>query len=96
MYELRFASTFDSTYKVVIKGHKEFEKRTEKTLRLLKTDPFYPSLKSHRVNTRNFEKKWSSWISGDLRIIWDFDEKEKYILLISAITQHSGTHREYK
>ena len=96
MYELHFASTFAPTYKALIKGNENFEKRTEKTLKLLKNNPFYPSLKSHKVNTRNFGQKWSSWITGDLRIIWEFDETKKQILLLFAIAKHSGSHREYK
>ncbi len=40
--------------------------------------------------------KWSSWITEDLRIIWDFNEKENKIILLFAITQHSGSHKEYK
>ncbi len=96
MYVLRFASSFDSTYKVLIKGNLDFGKRTEKALRLLKSDPFYPSLKSYKVNTRNFGGKWSSWITGDLRIIWDFDEMEKQIIVLFAIAKHSGSYREYK
>lgn len=96
MYELHFASTFAPSYKALIKNNQEFEKRTEKALRLLKNYPFYPSLKSHKVNTRNFGEKWSSFITGDLRIIWDFDEVEKQIILLFAIAKHSGFHREYK
>lgn len=96
MYELHFVSTFAPSYKVLIKGNQELEKRVEKALRLLKNDPFYPSLKSHKVNTRNFGQKWSSWITGDLRIIWDFDEAEKQIMLLFVITKHSGSHKEYK
>ncbi len=96
MYVLHFASSFDSSYKALIKGHAEFEKRAQKALRLLKNNPLYPSLKSHKVNTRNFGEKWSSWITGDLRIIWDFDKKEMQNILLFAITKHSGPHREYK
>lgn len=96
MYVLHFASSFEPTYKALIKGNEELEKRTEKALRLLKNDPFYPSLKSHKVNTRSFGEKWSSFITSDLRIIWDFDKEEKLIILLFAITKHSGSHREYK
>ncbi len=96
MYELSFANTFARTHKSLIKNNKKFENRLEKTLRLLKNDPFYPSLKSHKVNTKSFGEKWSSWITGDLRIIWDFDETKKRIILLLAITKHSGSHKEYK
>jgi len=96
MYDLHFADTFAPTYKALIKNNLEFEKRTEKALKLLKNNPFYPSLKSHKVDTRNFGKKWSSWITGDLRIIWDFNEEDKQIIILLAIAKHSGSHREYK
>jgi mRNA-degrading endonuclease YafQ of YafQ-DinJ toxin-antitoxin module len=96
VYTLVSTSTFDKTYKKLIKGDLEKEKRTIKAIKLMRTDPFYPSLKSHKVNTKNFGEKWSSFITGDLRIIWDFDEVEKKIILLLAITKHSGSHREYK
>ncbi len=96
MYTLHFANTFAHTYKALIKGNQESEKRTEKTLRLLKNNPSYPSLKSHKVNTKNFGKKWGSFITGDLRIIWDFDETEKKIIILLAVAKHSGSYREYK
>ncbi len=88
--------TFDETYKKLIKGNSEKEKRTKKAVDLIRTDPFYPSLKSHKVNTKNFGKKWSSWITGDLRLIWDFNPEQELIILLLAITKHSGTHKEYK
>ena len=96
MFVLRFLEPFNPTYDSLIRGDEEKEKRTKKSLNLLRLDPFYPSLKSHKVNTRNFGEKWSSWITGDLRIIWDFDEDEKLTILLLAITKHSGTHREYR
>lgn len=96
MYELRFIRTFAPSYKALLKGNKELEKRVEKALRLLKNDPFYPSLKTHKVATRNFGEKWSSFITGDFRIIWDFDQTKKQIILLFAITRHSGSYREYK
>lgn len=96
MYTLRFSDSFKSTYKNLIKDNQEKEKRAKKALTLLGQNPFYKSLKSHKANTRSFGQRWSSWITGDLRIIWDFDSKEKERIIVFAITQHSGSHREYK
>lgn len=96
MYNLRFLDSFKLTYTVLVKGHQEKEKRTKKALQLLKQEPFYPSLKSHKVNTRNFGEKWTSWITGDLRILWDFDPEEKMRIIIFAIVTHTGKHRGYK
>ena len=96
MFILRFLDSFNPTYKALIKGNREKEKRTRKALNLLRLDPFYPSLKTHKVYTKSFGERWSSWVTGDIRIIWDFDERQKLTILLLAITEHSGTHREYK
>ncbi len=96
MYILRFLDSFKPTYDALVKGTREKEKRTKKALNLLRQEPFYPSLKSHKANTRSFGERWSSWITGDLRIIWDFDQEEKMIIILFAIVTHTGTHREYK
>ncbi len=96
MYTPLSTPTFDKAYKKLIKGNLEKEKRTKKAIKLMRTDPFYPSLKSHKVNTRNFGERWSSWITGDLRVIWDFDKEEKMRIILFAIVTHTGTHREYK
>lgn len=96
MYILIYTKTFDASYSEIITGDQEKEKRTQKALNLLRLDPFYPSLKSHKVATRNFGERWSSWITGDLRIIWDFDKEQRLTILLLAITKHAGTHRQYK
>ncbi len=96
MYTPVSTPTYDEAYKKLIKGDQEKEKRAKKAVKLMRIDPFYPSLKSHKVITRNFGAKWSSFITGDLRIIWDFDEAKKKIILLFAVTKHSGSHREYK
>lgn len=95
MYATLSTPTFDKAYKKLIKDDLEKEKRTKKAIKLMCADPFYPSLKSHKVNTRNFGERWSSWITGDIRIIWDFDADHRLIILLLAITKHSGTHKEY-
>ena len=96
MYSFLFTDTFNESYGKIIEGDKKKGKRTQKALNFLQQDPFYPSLKSHKVATRNFGECWSSWITGDLRIIWDFDQEQRLRILLLAITEHSGTHREYK
>lgn len=96
MNTLRFLTSFKPTYNAIVKGDREKEKRTRETLNILRQDPFYPSLKSHKVNTRSFGKRWSSWISGDMRIIWDFDQEEKVRIILFAVVTHTGTHKEYK
>jgi mRNA-degrading endonuclease YafQ of YafQ-DinJ toxin-antitoxin module len=96
MYTLRLLDSFKFSYNAIVKKDHEKEKRTKKALNILRQDPFYPSLNSHKVNTRIFGEKWNSWVSGDIRIVWDFDPNEKMKIIIFALITHTGTHREYK
>ena len=96
MYTLIPTETFNLSYIKVIGKDQKKKKRTQKALHLLQQNPAYPSLKTHKVNTKTFGERWASWITGDLRIIWDFDEKQQLVILLLAITGHSGKHREYK
>lgn len=96
MNTLIFTKNFDNTYTAIIKGSKEKENRILKVLNFLQQDPFYPSLKTHKVNTKNFGETWSSRVTGDVRIIWDFDKEKKQAIILLAIGTHSGTHKEYK
>ncbi len=83
-------------YPLIVKGNKTLEKKARKALHLLEQDPFYPSLKTHKANTKNYGEKWSSWITGDIRIIWDYDAENKLVILLLDIGGHSGTHKVYK
>jgi mRNA-degrading endonuclease YafQ of YafQ-DinJ toxin-antitoxin module len=96
MYTLVVTDNFDKTYIKIVRGDKKRGKRIQKTLNLLKEDPEYPSLKSHKVNTKSFGKCWSSWITGDLRLIWNFDSNNGVMIYLLAVSEHSGTHKEYK
>lgn len=57
MYILRFLNSFNPTYNAIVKGDREKEKRIKKALNLLRQEPFYTSLKSHKVNTRSFGER---------------------------------------
>ena len=96
MFILIFTKNFDKTYKQVIKGNEEVEMKIRKALHFLAQDPLYPSLKTHKANTKNYGEKWSSWATGDIRIIWDYDTDERLVIILLDIGKHSGTHKEYK
>ena len=96
MFTLVFTKNFDETYASVIKENKEVEKKARKALHFLEQDPFYPSLKTHKANTKNYGEKWSSWVTGDIRIIWDYDTEKRLIIILLDIGKHSGTYKVYK
>ncbi len=96
MFTLVFTKNFDGTYKQITKDNKELEKKIRKALHFLEQDPFYSSLKTHKANTKSFGEKWSSWATGDIRIIWDYDSENRLIILLLDIGGHSGIHKVYK
>lgn len=96
MYSLAGTVSFDATYANLIRGNPELKKRTIKTFYLLASDPFYPSLNSHKVDTRHYGKKWSSSVTGDIRIIWDFAKNEEKVINLYDIGSHTGKHKVYK
>jgi mRNA-degrading endonuclease YafQ of YafQ-DinJ toxin-antitoxin module len=67
----------------------------EKTLQNLELDPFYPALRTHKVQSRKFGQMYSSKVTPDLRLIWNFDQDNSLILLLLDIGGHSGGNKVY-
>lgn len=93
MYKILTTKRFDDIYKKRVKGNSELEKKVIKTIQQLRNDPFFSSLKTHRVATRKLGRKWSSFVTGDLRIIWDLNSN---IIEIYDLGSHSGKNKVYK
>ena len=62
---------------------------------LLKSDPRYPSLKSHKVDTIENKNVWVSWITGDLRLVWYYNEKKELVITCIQVGTHSGANQIY-
>lgn len=96
MNDLRSTRQFDKRYKELIGKNKKLGKRIIKALALLRQNPFYQSLKTHRVATRNFGQRLSSWVTGDIRVIWDFDDEQTSVIVLLDIGRHSGAEKVYR
>jgi len=95
MHKLVFGENFWSRYQVLVRRDSKLKKKIVKVLKLLALDPRQASLKSHKVATRKFGERWASRVSGDLRIIWDYDENNRLTILVLALGGHSGKQRVY-
>lgn len=92
------------TLKASDKCTKKYSKLTSKDSRLkdilrpvlnkLQLDPFYPGLRTHKVNSKRYGVKRSSRVTGDIRIIWEFYNSKIYIHLLD-IGGHSGSGKVY-
>ena len=96
MYKISFATGFDKSFQATIKKDKILIKKFFKTIRLLEENPFYPSLKSHKVDIISFENVWVSSVSGDVRLAWVFDSDNQTIIICLQLGTHSGSTQIYK
>lgn len=96
MFQLKFAQSFFKVYKSLLKKNPRLKTKIVKILKDLAKDPKTPSLKSHKVDTRKFGKRWASKVTGNLRIIWDYDKNQQLTILILSLGSHTGKHKVYK
>lgn len=95
-YKLVFSNVYKVKYQKIIKRNANLRGKIIKVHELLSIDPQNPALKSHKVNAINFGLAWSSSVTGDIRIIWNYDEQNKLVILILTIGSHSGSSKVYK
>ena len=96
MFTLKITATFAITREKLAGSNEALNKRIKTTLQKLALNPAHPSLQSHKVNTRNYGIRWSSWVTGNLRIIWDYDGEQRLVLIVLDIGTHSGADKVYK
>jgi len=96
MNKLIFTPEFEKDYQRETKNDVKIRQKILKTLEYLQQNPFYPSLKSHKVDTKKYENVWSSWITSDLRLVWQFDNEQKLTIICLQIGKHSGANQIYK
>ena len=91
MYEIKADKNFIKKYIKLINKNKLLEKRIQKTIEQLKENPKHPGLRTHQINDPDFGKVWSSWVHGDLRIFWQY-ENGKIIILLLDIGSHDEVY----
>ncbi len=95
MFEIVFLEGFEKSFKKVIQKDKILIKKFFKVIELLSKDPHYPSLKSHKVDTIGYDDVWASSVSGDVRIIWFYDENEQLVINCLKLGTHGGGNQVY-
>lgn len=88
-YTVEFSPDFNKSYEKLTRNNKSLKKSIRRAVNILSNDPFYPGLKTHKAGTRLYGEKYSSRVTGDIRIIWDFIDG-KIILLITLGGHDAG------
>jgi addiction module RelE/StbE family toxin len=92
MRTITFASSFKRAYKSRIRNRKALATKVNAVIQLLASDPFEPSLQTHKLKGA-LSGSWACSVEYDCRIVFDFvknpESGEDEILLIDV-----GTHDE--
>jgi mRNA interferase YafQ len=86
--------SFKRAFKKLIKKNPKLKEKLLSILDLLETDPFLPSLKSHKL-TGNLEGYWSCSVAYDCRIIFTFrqdTESEDTLIILVDIGSHDEVY----
>ncbi len=87
-YEIRITDDYLKKVRKFIKRHKDMASRYDKTIQILRENPYHPSLRLHKLNGE-LNEYYSVSINIEYRIIMDFIVVDKIIIPINI-----GTHDE--
>lgn len=87
-FSLIFTASYEKTERRFLKRHPDLKSRYAKTLALLETDPYHPSLRLHPLQGR-LHGLHSVSINLQYRITLELEIREQEIILV-----HIGGHGE--
>lgn len=70
--------------KILVKLYKKDRRLALKVIdvvEMIKIDPFHPTLRSHKVTAKIKNSVYSSRVTGDIRIIWEFRGEDIIVTL---------------
>jgi mRNA-degrading endonuclease YafQ of YafQ-DinJ toxin-antitoxin module len=88
MYHLKVSKNFEQKLKKFIKNNSALRSILKEKLKILKENPFDPSLKTHKLSGP-FKDFYSFWLTYEYRIVVKIYPKEKLIEFYAI-----GTHDE--
>ena len=94
-YTIRFEKQFSKVFTKNFKNDKALTKALEKAISNLRMDPFYASLKTHKVDVIDEKEVFSSRVAGDWRLIWNFDQDNNMIIICLKLGTHGGGNKVY-
>ena len=90
MYEINILPYFTKKLKKLVRNNIELKKKVSETILKLSLNPSDPAIVYHKVGN-----VWSSRVTGDIRIIWDYDKNQNITIILINIGGHSGNTSVY-
>jgi mRNA interferase YafQ len=89
-------SYFKKKYLKLIQKNPKIKPKLITVFNSLMQNPFHTSLKTHKVDAKIANQVFSSRVTGDLRIIWQFDNYKINVIDLLDLGGHSGSTGVYK
>ncbi len=93
-FKILTSKVFDKAFMNLVRKNITLKSKVIKVFKTISADPFHPSLRTHKVQTRSYGLGYSSRVTGDLRIIWNFTPNELVIIALT-IGSHTGRKKVY-
>jgi len=88
--KIYFTKKFVQQYRHLVKYNPKLAKKVNKRIEIFTENPRYPILKTHKLSGR-LSDKWVFWVSWDLRIVFEFLNKDKVRFLL--LGKHDQVYR---
>ncbi len=85
-------SQFSKDYKKLSRDSK-LKVQMRKVLERLQTDPFQLPLKTHKVDVPSLGSIYSSKVTGDLRLLWVFDQEDNLVIIAIRLQGHDTVYK---
>jgi mRNA-degrading endonuclease YafQ of YafQ-DinJ toxin-antitoxin module len=92
MFVLNLTNHFKKKYQKITKNNLELKLKIQNVLEILEKDPQSSQIGSHKVNTSNFGQVWSSRVTPDIRIIWQYNQNNQVNIYILTIGGHDSVY----
>lgn len=89
-YRLSPTPFFKRKYRKLTTKNSILKEKIVATLKYLQVNPFLLNLQTHKVNSRIKSGVFSSRVTGDIRIIWEFSQEDIQVLDLLDIGGHDG------
>jgi mRNA-degrading endonuclease YafQ of YafQ-DinJ toxin-antitoxin module len=97
MIKLIFTDYFLKKVKLLTKKNSTLKKKIIDKLEVLANNPFEPNLRTHKAGSIKYDKElYSSSITGDIRVLWEFTQDTIEIIEVLDLGSHSGKNKVYK
>lgn len=96
MYTVVPTHYFTKPFKKLVKKVPYLRNAIISVIKLLSDKPFDTVLKTHKVDSRLYKNVYSSRVTGDIRIIWQFGKDGEMHILLLEIGGHSGAGKVYR